>query len=133
MNTKFIASTSIMGLAFAIMLVPAIPALAVRPGFGQLYYNGEVVGTIVPPAQTDKGLDDLYVITNGIEGQLGIASVAPGNPDYHGGYWIVNTVAFNDGVAPYSLTSEDAVLQAYNDGDVSIVWNTGSFICPIQS
>lgn len=40
MNTKFIASTSIMGLAFAIMLVPAIPALAARPGFGQLYYNG---------------------------------------------------------------------------------------------
>ena len=132
MNAKFVAATSVLALALALMLAPASPALAAKPGFGQLYYNGDVVRTIVPPAQTNKGFDDLYAVTNGVDDQLGVTSVAPGDPDYHGGHWIVNEVTFNNGVTPYLLTSEDAVLQAYNDGDVSIVWNTDSFICPIQ-
>lgn len=132
MNSKFIATTSILALAFSSMLVPAVPALAASAEFGQLYYNGEVLRTMVPPAKTDKGLDDIYTVTNGVDGQLGIASVAPGNPDYHGGHWIVNQVTFKSGVTPYLLDSEEAVLQAYDDGDVTIVWNTASFLCPIQ-
>lgn len=131
MKTKFIAAAGILALAFALALAPTT-AFAAKPGFGQLYYDGDIVRTIVPPSQTDKGLDDIYTVTNGIEGQLGIASVAPGDPDYHGGHWIVNEVTFNDGVTPYALTSEEAVLQAQADGDVTIVWNTGSFLCPIQ-
>lgn len=131
MKTKFVATASILALAFALVLVPAT-AFAAKPGFGTLYYNGDTVRTLVPPSHTDKGLDDFYMITNGIEGQLGIASVAPGNPDYHGGHWTVNVVMFKDGVTPYLLTSEDAVLQAQADGDVTITWNTDSFLCPIQ-
>lgn len=131
MKTKLIATAGIHALAFALALAPAT-AFGAKPGFGQLYYNGDIVRTIVPPSNTDKGLDDIYMVTNGIEGQLGIASVSPGDPDYHGGHWIVNEVTFNDGVTPYALTSEEAVLQAQADGDVTIVWNTDSFLCPIQ-
>lgn len=131
MKTKLIATAGILALAFALALAPAT-AFAAKPGFGQLYYDGDTVRTIVPPSQTQKGLDDIYTVTNGIEGQLGIASVAPGDPGYHGGHWIVNEVTFSTGVIPYLLTSEEAVLQAYDDGDVTIVWNTGSFLCPIQ-
>lgn len=135
MNSKFITTTGILTLGVAtvmLLLVPAIPAFAAKAEFGQLYYDGEVLRTMVPPAKTDKGFDDIYSVTNGVEGQLGVTSVAPGDPGYHGGHWIVNEVTFNDGVMPYLLTSEDAVLQAYSEGDVTIVWNTGSFLCPIQ-
>lgn len=131
MKTKFVATTSILALAFALALAPTI-AFAAKPGFGSLYYDGDIVRTIVPPSQTEKGLDDIYTVANGVEGQLGIASVAPGDPDYHGGHWIVNEVTFVDEVTPYLLTSEQDVLQAQVDGDVVIVWNTGSFLCPIQ-
>ena len=121
-----------IALAVALLASPVTPSFAAKPSFGSLYYDGEIVRTLVPPAKTDKGLDDIYAVTNGAEGQLGIASVAPGDKDYHGGHWIVNEVTFNEGVTPYLLTSEEAVLAAYQAGDVSIERNTGSFLCPIQ-
>lgn len=128
MTTGAIAAMALV----AILASSAAPSFAAKPSFGSLYYDGEIVRTIVPPAETDKGLDDIYTVTNGAEGQLGIASVAPGDKDYHGGHWIVNVVTFNEGVTPYLLTSEEAVLAAYDAGDVSIERNTGSFLCPIQ-
>ncbi len=48
-------------------------------------------------------------MTNGAAGQLGIAGVAPGSADYHGGAWAVNLVTFNAGVMPYLLTSAQAL------------------------
>jgi hypothetical protein len=132
MYAKQIAVISALAVAVAVLAVPVGSSLAATPGFGQLYYDGDIVRTIVPPSATDKGLDDLYAVTSGAEGQLGIASVAPGDVDYHGGHWIVNMVTFNEGVTPYLLTSEDVVLEAYANGDVTIAWNTGSFLCPIQ-
>ena len=95
-----------------------------------LYYEGEIVRTVVPPSEIKKGLDDFYVVTNGVSDQLGIAAVAPGDRDYHGGHWIVNEVTFN--VAPYPLTSEQAVLVAEGSGDVTIQRNVSAFLCPIQ-
>jgi len=120
---------AIAGL-FAIMAVPASSAFAAKPGFGMLYYEDEIVRTVVPPSEIKKGLDDFYVVTNGMDGQLGIAAVAPGDRDYHGGHWIVNEVTFN--VEPYSLTSEQAVLDAETAGDVTIDRNVSAFLCPIQ-
>ena len=81
-----------------------------------------------PPIQ--RGLDDLYAVTNGIEDQLPIAAVAPGDRDYHGGMWTVNLVTFN--VDPYLLTSEQAVLDALDAGDISIQEDVAAFLCPVQ-
>lgn len=99
-----------------------------QPGFGDLYYEGMVVRTIVPPARMPiRGRDNLYVIP----GQLGVAGVAPGDRDYHGGQWAFHSVAWN--VAPYLLTSEAEVLDAAASGDVTITRvPENDFRCPIQ-
>ena len=124
----------ILGLAFigSIFAAPFSVAVAAQPGFGSLFYNGTIVRTAVPPSATTIALDNFYAVTNGASGQLGIAAVAPGNPNYHGGHWIKNLVTFNIGITPYLLTSEAAVLTAAGAGDVSILYNVGSFLCPIQ-
>ena len=64
-------------------------------------------------------------------GQLAVAAVAPGDPNYHGGQWAFHHVEWN--VEPYLLTSEDEVLAAWSDGDVTVTRVPGNdFKCPIQ-
>jgi len=109
-------------------------ALGAEPGFGNLYLNGQVVGTVVPPAQVTpgSGLDPFYKVTNGASGQLGIAGVGPGEPGFHGGDWEVFTVTFN--VTPYLLTSGSAVAAAASKGDVTVTRQPSQdFRCPITS
>src|SRR5713226_9822535 len=74
--------------------IGAQTALGAAPGFGRLYLNGQIVGTVVPPANvtSGSGLDPFYKVTNGVAGQLGIAGVGPGEPGFHGGDWQVFTV-----------------------------------------
>ena len=126
---KIIPMAAIVGIV-ALMAIPAGSAFAATPGFGMLFYEGEIVRTVVPPSEIKKGLDDFYAVTNSTNGQLGIAAVAPGDRGYHGGHWIVNEVTFN--VEPYLLDSEQAVIDAEDKGDVSIDRNVSAFLCPIQ-
>lgn len=116
----------------AAILLGAAPALA-STGKGQLFLNGQVVGTVVTPGATPNGgVDPLYEVTNGVSGQLGIAAVGPGTGDYHGGRWAVSTVTFSPGVAPYLLTSAAAVQAAAAAGDVAVMPDPGAdFRCPI--
>ena len=68
----------LIGITFilALLIVAVTPVLAAKPGFGQLYYDGEVVRTVVPPAAApQEGRDNLYVIP----GQMAVAAVAPGD------------------------------------------------------
>ena len=89
MDTRLFALAALA----AVFLVPVDAALAAKPGFGNLYYNDTIVRTVVPPASfPNEGRDNFYVITNGAEGQLGIAAVAPGDANYHGGQWKVFSV-----------------------------------------
>jgi len=115
-----------------ILVMTVTITLAQRPGFGQLYYDGMTVRTVVPPAaMTKEGVDDFYVVMGGVEGQLAIAAVAPGDKGYHGGKWAFHSVEWD--VEPYLLTSEDEVLQAEMDGDVTITRvPENDFKCPIQ-
>jgi hypothetical protein len=114
--------------------VAAQAALGAEPGFGNLFLNGQVVGTVVPPAQVapGSGLDPFYKVTNGVNGQLGIAGVGPGETGFHGGDWEVFTVTFN--VPPYLLTSGSAVATAASKGDVTVTRQPAQdFRCPITS
>ena len=121
---------SVLLLLLGVLLVTAAPSLAATPTFGELYYNDEVVRTLVPPAEMPReGVDDLYAIPN----QSAVTAVAPGDPDYHGGQWAVHSVTWNEGVTPYPLTSADAVLEAEEAGDITITRVPGNdFKCPIQ-
>src|SRR6266849_815018 len=116
------------------LVLPVTSAFAATPGFGNLYYNGTIVRTVVPPAAfPNEGRDNFYKVTNGAVGQLGIAAVAPGSADYHGGAWKVFTVTFNPAVTPTLLTSEQAVLSAQAANTVTVTRNSAAdFRCPIQ-
>ena len=126
----------ILVLALAMLVLAVTPALAKGPkgppGFGQLFYEGRIVRTVVPPAAMPKeGIDDFYVVMDGAEGQLGLTAVAPGDQDYHGGKWAFHSVTWN--AAPYLLTSEAAVLEAAGKGDVTIIRvPENDFKCPVQ-
>ena len=115
-----------------IMLMAVAPALGARPGFGLLYYEGMVVRTVVPPAATpQRGRDNFYGVTNGVTGQLGIAAVAPGDRDYHGGQWAFYSVTWT--AEPSLLTSESAVLMAEAAGHLTVTAVPEmDFKCPIQ-
>ena len=119
--------------AFALAL-PISTVFAATPGFGNLYYNGTIVRTVVPPAAfPNTGIDNFYKVTNGVTGQLGIASVAPGADGYHGGHWKVFFVTFNLHATPVLLTSQAAVLAAQNAGTVTVTRNASAdFLCPVQ-
>jgi len=110
-------------------------ALAGEPGFGQLFLNGQIVGTVVPPAEVaaGSGRDPFYKVTNGVSGQLGIAGVGPGEDGYHGGDWQVWTVTFKSGTG-YLLKSAMDVATAQGKGDVTVVRQPmQDFRCPITA
>ena len=121
------------GLLLATVAAPAFaaPAEAARPGFGQLYYEGEVVRTVVPPAaMPQEGRDNLYAIPGQ---KRAVVAVAPGDSDYHGGQWAFHSVSWLEGVTPYPLTSEADVEAAATAGDIIItrVYDD-DFKCPVQ-
>jgi len=134
MKTQLNTLIATIALLSSILAVQTSAAFASEPGFGQLFYNGTIVHTVVPPsAFPNQGVDSFYKVANGASGQLGIASVAPGNPNYHGGHWKVFVVSFNSGVSPYLLTSQSAALAAQAKGDVTVTRVPAQdFLCPIQ-
>ncbi len=127
------AGTAVV-VAWLVTAAGSQAALGAEPGFGSLFLNGQVVGTVVPPAQVapGSGLDPFYKVTNGVGGQLGIAGVGPGESGYHGGDWEVFTVTFNGGHPARLLTSGAAVAQAEASGDVTVTRHPEQdFRCPI--
>ncbi len=124
-----------MVVAGLLTAVGSSPALGAVPGFGELWLNGHVVGTVVPPAEvaSGSGLDPFYMVIGGASGQRGgVAGVGPGEPGYHGGDWKVFRVTWNK--TPYLLTSEKAVFAAGMVGDVTITPRGDlDFRCPITS
>ena len=49
-----------------VLALPIGSVFAATPGFGNLYYNGTVVRTVVPPAAfPNTGIDNFYKVTNG--------------------------------------------------------------------
>ena len=129
---------SIAGAAVLLTAIGAaaahVPTVSADAGKGMLFFDGGTVRTVVPPAAfPNQGTDPFYTVTNGVSGQLGIAGVAPGDGPYHGGAWEVFTVTFSGGVAPYLLTSDEAVFAAEAAGDVTVARNgPADFRCPVQ-
>ncbi len=134
MKTRLNRQIVTIALLSSMLAVPVVSVFAAQAGFGQLYYNGTIVRTVVPPAAfPNQGIDNFYKVTNGVSGQLGVASVAPGNTNYHGGHWKVFLVSFNSGLSGYLLTSESAVLAAQAKGDITVTRVAAQdFLCPIQ-
>lgn len=126
---KFILTAVLIGAAVLGVTAPA----SATASKSVLFHDGDVLRTVVPPsAFPNQGRDPFYSVTNGADGQLGIAGVAPGDGPYHGGAWAVNLVTFNDGVTPYLLTSDEAVFAAEAAGDVTVTRDPSmDFRCPV--
>ena len=116
-------------LAITLFLAAApAPALADSPViFTQIYLNGALVRTLLPPAASPKeGTDNFYMVP----GVGGVAAVGPGSAGYHGGHWRVFVVS---GAITPDLTSESAILAAAAAGTITIARVAGAdFLCPIQ-
>ena len=97
-----------------------------KPNFmPALYGDGEVWGTKAttqlpaPNAHNRQSFDALYIITNANnpEGvQLPVSEAAPGNPQYNGGRWSVQTVTWTPagfmaygGYAPILKSGDDVL------------------------
>jgi len=131
---------SALGLSIAGLVAPlslfTAPAVMADSGsaaasFGLLYHDGATVRTVVTPTSTPGGgVDPIFAVADGVDGQLAITSVAPGGPGYHGGRWAVYVVQWN--VAPYLLTSDEAVAAAKAAGDVTVTrMPDADFVCPV--
>ena len=73
----------------------------------------------------EESLAQIYAFTNGVEGngvfgfQAQVADSQPGDEKYSP-LWNVNTVTWNEGSEPRELKSEMAILEAHEDGELSI-------------
>jgi hypothetical protein len=101
------------------------------PNFGPGVYGDGVAwgtkGTTTLPSPNENNVqsfDKLFVIVNGVEGQLPVSEAAPGNPMYNGGRWFTHTVAWTV-PAHALLKSYDDVMFYYNQGELTIT--PGSF------
>ena len=124
---KLLTAMALMTL----FLAAPLKAQAQNPvGFGMLYYEGTVVGTVVPPASSPmEGRENFYAVP----GQLAVIATAPGDKDYRGGKWAFHSVVFTGDADPIELTSETDVLQAAMDGDIMITRVPSmDFKCPVQ-
>jgi hypothetical protein len=126
---RILATATIAGTFVLSMVAPSFAVTAKST----LYHDGDIVRTLVNTSRLPNGgSDPFYAVTNGVEGQLGIAGVAPGDGPYHGGAWAVNVVTFEDGVTPYLLTSDEDVFAAETAGDVTVTRAPEmDFRCPL--
>lgn len=111
-----------------------------------LYGDGEVWGTKgttslpAPNANNVQSFDNLYVVTNFNDPnavQLPVSEAAPGNPNYNGGRWSLQTVTWTaagfmayGGFAPVLKSEEDI---RYNEqmGYLEIASGSTYFQCPL--
>lgn len=125
MNRIFVA----LALALSLSLSLATPAVAASPvSFSQIWLDGALVRTLVPPAAlAQEGTAPFYMVP----GTGGVAGSGPGDPDYRGGAWKVYVVTWSTAMRP--LTSQAAILAAHAAGDIAVTRNaTLDFRCPIQ-
>ena len=130
-NNMFMVMAS-MSLVAMFVVFAAAPVLAQRE-FGMLYLNGDTVRTFGNPSNLPHGgMDPLYVVMNGVDGQLGISGIGPGEQGFHGGSWAFHAVHFNEGVNPYLLTSDEDVMAAEDAGDITVTRIAeNDFRCPV--
>lgn len=126
---------TLLAVTVAVLAVSAV-ATAARPAFvfpgGCCFYEGDTVRTVVPPSAFPKeGTDPFYAVMGDAAGQKAVVGAAPGDAGYNGGHWAFHSVTWN--VTPYLLASEDAILEAEDDGDVTVTRIAANdFLCPIQ-
>lgn len=112
-----------------------------------IWAHGELYDTVVTPTSfvspPEHSTDLIYsFMLSGLTGQRSVADAAPGDPDFNGGRWSVQMVAFtplgltvhdqnNDGYADFELSTEAEVLEHESLGHLVINDANFYFECPM--
>jgi hypothetical protein len=103
---------------------------------GVIYADGQLFGTNgngALPAPTDANrasYDDLFLVTNGVDGQLPVAEAAPG-PSYNGGRWAVVQLTWQDPTTAVELRSSSQVHMYLEAGALMASEAGVYFSCPL--
>lgn len=111
---------ALLPLTLLLALGGANLAYADAPNFSPaIYGDGDVWGTKglgelpAPNGRNNHSFDKLFVFVNGAPGQLPVSEAAPGNRNYNGGRWSVQTVMWTaDGM---DASNPLPVLKSYAD------------------
>lgn len=138
-------------LLLLLVLLATVPVLAMpgKPEFHpHIYADGVAWGTkittVLPAPKGDNlhSFDELFVFTNGADGQLLVGEAAPGNPAYNGGRWVTYTVTWTEeGMTAHDplpvLMSYDEVMLHHSLGHLTVVKGSPAggpppyFSCPL--
>ena len=127
-------------LAFTLAIAVTAYADPGPPNFSAgVYADGEAWGTKRtadlpgPNGKNDHSFDKIFVITNGVEGQLPVGEAAPGNPMSNGGRWWVHTATWIDDLPhpKVELTSYEDVMFHAELGHLIIEDAETYFQCPL--
>lgn len=135
MFRKLIFLSLFLSLALAVV---AAPAAAEGPNFGPaIYADGRAWGTkglgSLPPPNGSNGqsFDMLFAFTNGVSGQLAVSEAGPGNPNYNGGRWNLQSAAWVEGAQPVLITSYDQLMMYVDAGLIEVASANTFFLCPL--
>ena len=141
-RTRLVVAGAAMTAVSLLGVSPALAQgngdLASRPAIFEcvLWADGELYGTNLngllpaPKANNRPSFDDLYPVTNGVEGQRPVAEAAPG-PGYNGGRWAVVELTWTDDSEPVELTSSDQVDHYLDMGALTATETGLYFSCPL--
>ncbi len=90
-----------------------------------LYATRGLTALPAPNANNAQSFDKLYVVTNGVDGQPGVGEAAPGDTDFNGGRWDVQTVTWTEESEKELLTSDAQIIYHMDAGHLAVT--DGSF------
>ena len=102
-----------------------------------LFATGGLTALPAPNANNIQSFDKLYVVTNGVDGQPAVGEAAPGDQDFNGGRWDVQTVTWNGESQKVLLTSDAEIMIHLNAGHLTVVDGSfaggppANFECPV--
>lgn len=120
-------------LLLAIFAAPVAARANPQP-FGMVFAGGETYRTFGVPANVPPGTgnDNIAAFTNGVEGQLSVSEVAPGEPGYNGGRWAVHSATWATGATRVLVTDYATLLELVEEGDIVLTRMPGAdFRCPL--
>jgi hypothetical protein len=135
MFRKFVMLTLFLGLALSAV---SGPVQASSPNFGpSIYADGKAFGTKglgtlpAPNGANDQSFDLLFVFSNGVDGQLPVSEAGPGNPNYNGGRWSVQSATWANDAEPVLITSYAQLMMYVDAGALMISSADTYFLCPL--
>ena len=119
---------AVVVMIFTLVMASSALALKGKPDFSpHVFGDGEMWGTKLtaivkgPNGNNDQSFNKLFIITNGVPGQLPLADAAPGNPDYTPRWW-THTAEWT--VPAHALLTFNDEKDAY---DPAVDWNNLAF------